>query len=138
VPRDRLKSLAHLVDAGKRGIARNHRIGGLTARRRAVLGAWGGPAWRALLDLAERGRAPSTATISTGGMAADEVAETSGPEGLIKVAKGMVDDLVDEVGALRQDMLRVARERGWVIIGGRIRRNPKLPPPLFRRSAETA
>jgi hypothetical protein len=63
-------------------------------------------------------------------MAADEVAETSGPEGLIKVAKGMVDDLVDEVGALRQDMLRVAHERGCVIIGGRIRRNPKLPPSL--------
>jgi hypothetical protein len=60
VPRDRLKSLAHLVDAGKR----RHRQESPHWRSNSLtpggLGAWGGPAWRALLDLAERGRAPST------------------------------------------------------------------------------
>lgn len=56
------------------------------------------------------------------------IAETSGPEGVVPVAKGMVDDLVDEVGALHQDMMRVARDHGHIVIGGRIRRNPKPPP----------
>jgi hypothetical protein len=58
------------------------------------------------------------------------IAKVHGPDSdaVIKVAKVMVDDLVDEVAALRQDTLRKARECGCVIIGGSIRRNPPLPP----------